>query len=348
MNLLKWFKPGQQSPSVAQYNDAGDNRFALLVTNVDSSGATGTEVNIPDGQDITQGAIADAAVTTDASGTVNAHLRGIVALLAGILRVGGDVAHAAADSGNPVKIGGRYNTAAPTLTNGQRGNIQLDVNANLKITDPTVSKGAGVTDATTIRVVTATDGPSIAVLGTTTDAAVSTDANGSINAHIRGLIVLLVSVITTVSAVVHIKVGEQFQPTAEDNPNGVIATISKPLAVSTYVYSVALSAALEASRAVKASAGVLRSVTARLDSTAASGTYYLHVLNAASLPANGAVTHLVAPVKRIHVLGTDDIITWDLTGNGIYASTGIVIALSSTEFTLTVGGALLSITALYK
>lgn len=40
----------------------------------------------------------------------------------------------ATDSGNPVKIGAVYNTTAPTLTNGQRGDVQLDSRGNLKAT----------------------------------------------------------------------------------------------------------------------------------------------------------------------------------------------------------------------
>lgn len=47
----------------------------------------------------------------------------------------GNVASGATDAGNPVKVGGRYNTAAPTLTNGQRGDLQLDVNGQLKNID---------------------------------------------------------------------------------------------------------------------------------------------------------------------------------------------------------------------
>lgn len=43
----------------------------------------------------------------------------------------GNVASAATDSGNPVKIGGRYNATQPTLTDGQRGDIQLDSRANV-------------------------------------------------------------------------------------------------------------------------------------------------------------------------------------------------------------------------
>lgn len=45
--------------------------------------------------------------------------------------VEGGVASAATDSGNPVKIGGIFQTTPPTLTDGQRGNIQTDVNGNL-------------------------------------------------------------------------------------------------------------------------------------------------------------------------------------------------------------------------
>ena len=45
----------------------------------------------------------------------------------------GNVASGATDSGNPVKVGGVYNTSAPTLTNGQRGDGQMDSAANFKI-----------------------------------------------------------------------------------------------------------------------------------------------------------------------------------------------------------------------
>lgn len=37
----------------------------------------------------------------------------------------GAVAAGAADSGNPVKVGGKYNTTPPTLSDGQRGDLQL-------------------------------------------------------------------------------------------------------------------------------------------------------------------------------------------------------------------------------
>lgn len=46
---------------------------------------------------------------------------------------GGGAASAAADSGNPVKIGGKYNSSPITLTDGNRGDLQLDVNGYTKV-----------------------------------------------------------------------------------------------------------------------------------------------------------------------------------------------------------------------
>lgn len=47
-------------------------------------GGGGGAVTIADGADVTQGAIADAAVTTNAAGTLSAKLRGIVAILSSV------------------------------------------------------------------------------------------------------------------------------------------------------------------------------------------------------------------------------------------------------------------------
>lgn len=46
--------------------------------------------------------------------------------------VQGTVASGNTDSGNPIKIGGKYNATAITLADGQRGDLQLDANANIK------------------------------------------------------------------------------------------------------------------------------------------------------------------------------------------------------------------------
>lgn len=48
--------------------------------------------------------------------------------------VQGNVASGAADSGNPVKVGGRYNSTLPTLADGQRGDAQVGTRGSLNVT----------------------------------------------------------------------------------------------------------------------------------------------------------------------------------------------------------------------
>lgn len=47
--------------------------------------------------------------------------------------VSGDVASAATDSGNPVKVGAKYNSTQPTFTDGQRGDLQIDSRGNVRV-----------------------------------------------------------------------------------------------------------------------------------------------------------------------------------------------------------------------
>jgi hypothetical protein len=192
-----------------------------------------------------------------------------------ILYTQGAIADNAADSGNPLKVGGKYNATAPTYDDGDRGDAQLDSRGNLL---------------------------------------------NSLGTKIAG----------------------------EDLTNDLLGIQNKPVAVSTYAWSTDISAALEASSVTKATAGVMRYFSGRIDSTHATGTYYVQFMNAASLPADGAVTMLCAPVKVQHVTGTDSPVIVDFTMNGIYASTGIVWCLSTTEFTKTISGAFMSGTMMYK
>jgi len=58
----------------------------------------------------------------------------------GALIANGGIASGAADSGNPVKVGGRYNSTPPTLTNGQRGDLQLNASGAVKIDGSAVTQ----------------------------------------------------------------------------------------------------------------------------------------------------------------------------------------------------------------
>ena len=101
-------------------------------------------------------------------------------LTGGSAKLQGNVAAATTDSGNTVKVGGKYNATPPTYTDGQRGDLQLDAGGNLKVTTSaavTIASNSSVnvnqlggtaTDtnsgsksAGTLRVVLATDQPQL-------------------------------------------------------------------------------------------------------------------------------------------------------------------------------------------
>jgi hypothetical protein len=227
-----------------------------------------------------------------------------------LMKVGGPAATGAAATGNPILVSGLDGAShILPLTNTTTG----------LLVDTELPAAAALADAT-------------ANPTTTSVGALGMGYNGSTWDRLQ------------VDASKFLKTSEQYMPVAEDNTNGVIATARKPLAVTTYCWSVDQSAALEASSVTKAAAGVIRSIFGRIDSTAASGTYYIQFLNASSLPADGAVTHLATPYKIIHTTGSDSYFSVDFLEQGLFASTGIVIDLSSTEFTKTIGGAYLSMT----
>ena len=79
--------------------------------------------------------------TTLASGSASIRITPTAAAAVGVQHVGGQVASGATDAGNPVKVGGVYNSSLPTLTNGQRGDVQLDASGR----QLTASIGLGAT-----------------------------------------------------------------------------------------------------------------------------------------------------------------------------------------------------------
>ena len=117
-------------------------------------------------------------------------------------------------------------------------------------------------------------------------------------------------------------------------------------------FLVDFSTSLEAASVTKNSSGKLYKVTGRIDSTAATATYYLQIIDSSSVPPNGAVNFMMAPIKIAHNTGNDTYFDIDLLGSngrsGIFANSGIVICLSNTGFTKTLSGNFLSMTALYE
>ncbi len=147
------------------------------------------------------------------------------------------------------------------------------------------------------------------------------------------------------------------ESTQHDQPGGSSTSAPTNVAPAPQVgaanaWSVVFSTGLAAKLIIKATAGNLRSISGRIDSTHATASYYLQLWNLADVPADATATSvaagaLMAPFKIQHVTGTDSRFVLDFA-EGIYGSTGLVIGLSTTEFTKTASGSFLSATAEYK
>lgn len=106
-----------------QINRSQTGRVGAIVTATDPSGNTGKAI-LPgtilyDSSGAEKGTSGNPIITQAAAGTTN--------------QVQGNVASAATDSGNPVKVGCIVNSAAPTFTAGQRADSQCDLNGNLSV-----------------------------------------------------------------------------------------------------------------------------------------------------------------------------------------------------------------------
>lgn len=95
---------------------------------------------------ITAGTISFYIVTARATGTV-----GSVTSVSS-----GNVASGATDSGNPVKVGGKYNSTLPTFTDGQRGDMQIgtrgSLHTELYVANSTSAATFGATNADDVAV----------------------------------------------------------------------------------------------------------------------------------------------------------------------------------------------------
>jgi hypothetical protein len=56
------------------------------------------------------------------------------------------------DTENPIKVGARYDSALPTYSNGDKSNLQADVNGRLLVREDTLSRNTGAVDANTLRI----------------------------------------------------------------------------------------------------------------------------------------------------------------------------------------------------
>lgn len=146
------------NPKIIDGNTISDSdplQVAIL-----SGGTGGGAVTVADGADVAQGTTTDAATAN----TVIGRLKKLISLLptalgsaisanslpvviasdqgAVAVTPAGNVASGAADSGNPQKVGGVYNSTLPTFTTGQRADLQLTSRGHLVGSVVTTAAGA--------------------------------------------------------------------------------------------------------------------------------------------------------------------------------------------------------------
>jgi hypothetical protein len=121
--------------------------------------------------------------------------------------------------------------------------------------------------------------------------------------------------------------------------DGVLHVNVVPSGSSDSAYSYSSSSALEASRVVKDSAGVLYGIAGYNSATSAQ---FIQVHNATAVPADTAVPSFVVRV------GPEANFYADFGEDGIPCSTGIVLCNSSTAPTKTIGSSNVFFAATYK
>jgi len=99
-----------------------------------------------------------------------------------------DPATGLAVSPNSVTLSGPITISNAVEITNDAGNA-IPVSGTVSVSG--ITKGAGVIDSTTLRIATASDDALNANFGATTDAAVTSDANGTVSAKLRGLVKML-------------------------------------------------------------------------------------------------------------------------------------------------------------
>jgi len=297
----------------------------------------------------------------------------VTATPTGTQDVQGNVASGASDSGNPVKIGGRYNSTQPTLTNGQRGDIQQDTRGNIKATlmvndtGTTISAEADNADGVASSATTnnlsamarntvyngttwdrqlgnATDG-TLVNLGANNDVTVTSGAITETNsAAIKTAVETIDNAISGSEMQVDVvgalpagtnAIGKLSANSGVDigDVDVTSTTFPTPVATSTYSPTRFVDFGSNATANIKSSAGNVFSLYCNNEN---SSDRYIQLHNTATTPAGGTT-----PLYSFRVPGSGDILvgTDFFTNAGANFTTGIAFAFSTTKDTYTAGTA---------
>lgn len=194
------------------------------------------------------------ASTAANQATGNASLSSIDSKLTAPLSVAGPVASGATDSGNPVKVGGVYNSTLPTFTTGQRADWQLTSRGEGLVTISAGGQAATITSTVTDNAATTNNRLYVAAANQIFDGTAWTRARTILGVDGTGL--------------------------------GVQATTIAPVSAATGAITPTVTAAVASNLVAKASAGNLYGFHV----TAGASAGYVLLFNATSLPADGAIT----------------------------------------------------------
>lgn len=252
-------------------------------------------------------------------------------------QVVGNVASGAADSGNPVKVGGVFNPTMPSFTAGQRGDVQINSFGGLLV-GSSVAQGDGKSNNATQLNAGSAGGSntsnSTAVYGYALNTAGTWDrlrsmptADAQAVTGFQGTGTVLINSVGTYDRMRGIN-----GVTVGNAGTGILAAAIAPTANAGGGIVSVVSPSAENSRVLKASAGNLYSAYAA-NHTATAG--FLLVLNATAVPADGAVTPLECAALPANGNAS---VSYNPGPASVY-STGITVVLSSGAncFTKTTG-----------
>lgn len=221
------------------------------------------------------------------------------------LAMQGNVASGAADSANPVKVGGVYNSSAPTLTNGNRGDLQLDANGNLKV-NLTVGGLAGFQDNAAFTPNTTQGLAIMAEVDDTGTTAVSENNAGALR--------------MTAQRSLHVAARDSSGADATDTSAAAIKVVPSASINGGATPGKLISAASNNATSVKGSAGTVYYIHAT--NNHATNWAYLKLYNKASAPTVGSDTPVqvfgIPPATGFNV---------PLGPNGAKFTTGIALAI---------------------